>query len=122
MTDKRDAVVEAARRVDHLETAARTAGNVTLMHVAKAALRASLALLDSPLPSDEELRDIANRREVGMVTELSLDRRLWRVYADALRLAADQLHADGYHETTSDLIDDIRDKFLVLADEMENRG
>lgn len=57
MTDKRDAVVEALRNaVDDAEI--WTDGSARFRHQKMKAIRSTLAALDSPLPSDEELFNI----------------------------------------------------------------
>lgn len=95
MTDKRDAVVEAAR--EFLAGGKWTSGHDV------ATLRAAFAALDSPLPSDEELRGL------GLVEGTTLH-RLRNVYAHALRLRADHWEDMG------------PERLRALADEMEARS
>ena len=74
------------------------------------------ALQPGPLPSDEELLEFfPPRYGFGPLVASK------RVYAHALRLASCSLYADGYHETTADLIDDIQAKFRAWAKEIEER-
>ncbi len=102
MTDKRDAVVAAARR------AAESMAPVEGKHhwEAMQEVKRTLAALDSPLPSDSELRIMDNTGENWIVGRRA-------VYAHALRLAADNLVGDFTDVMTN------AGRLRAWADEME---
>lgn len=119
MTDKRDEVVAAARIA--WEEWKRGEKTVQAMHQ----LRDALAALDSPLPSDEKLRDVAldafnKRREsfmIGDEMEPAQEAARQAICAYSLRLAANHIGVRS-ELVVAECVEAI-DK---LADAMENRS
>ncbi len=117
MNDKIDAVVEAARVVrDTLASAPSTLKKEMLEK-----LDSALDALDSPLPSDEQLRDVAldafnKRREsilAGDYIEPAQEAARQAICAYTLRFAGNHCGACG---------DAAASEFFKLADEMEARS
>lgn len=110
MTDEEEAVVQAAREL------CKADGAISGAKVGPSGkLWAALKTLDSPLPSDDDLRVMVEAAFVGG------GHNCYRaVYAHALRLAADHMgrcHCSADSFAVCAAADEIR----VMADEMEKR-